>query len=432
MNKIENNFIAENYKNKNALMIKFSVIFTVLLIPVVTYLVILNINPSLKYYLDNYEGIKDAFGVNVLASTFEITFLSWMSLSLFVIGFSMIVFLKPFLNSKLNNNYKLSYIITIAAFAVFAVVIEAISEYGYSRFYNLFEFLVQEEISSNFSGSLESMKEHFKEMYSNGFKYKWSTDTLTWWFAIFKIIAVILCFNIWLKNDNNKKIIIEQPSRSLSQSKIKDFINKFSLNSRKNILFWLIVGTTLVFITPLVFIINMCLINSQMNSLLNWTFIISDLYKTLENGDVSNITKGSYFAIKFLPVIVSGFLIANILISSVAYIQNWRTSNKTFAFEFSVLLIEILCVLIVIAYSAHESQRLTDMWNSGKISFSSEILESKYLIKTYGSLKWQSDTVTEPWMSGLKYISQTIISLSFLATIYVILGVKFKKINENN
>ncbi|WP_339020828.1 hypothetical protein [Spiroplasma endosymbiont of Atherix ibis] len=434
MDKLKDNFIADNYKNKNSLLIKFSVLFVFLFIPTITYLVILSINPSLKYYFNNLNVVEENFGKNVIAYKWEIEIFAWLSISFLIIGIIMSLFLILFLKSKLNSLYKLIYIICIASFAVIAIVFIAISEYSYSKFYNLFEFLYQDENIDLFKNeNIKSMQNVFRDMYKgdngNSYNYKWSTDTLTWWLAIFKIIAVILCFNIWLKNNTNKIFTIENAYRNINKSKIKYFINKFSLNTRKNILFWLIIATTLVFIAPLIYIINISLLSSKMSSMLNWTFIIPDLYKSISGDTVTKI-EGSYFSIKFLPIIVSGFLISNILISSIAYIQNWRSSKKTFAVEFTILIVEILSVLIIIAYSTHEAQRLTGLWNNEKITISPKAYDSKYLEKIYGS--WYSPTTIyqNPWMSGLKYVSQTVISLSFLATIYIILGIRFKKTKE--
>ncbi|WP_338984995.1 hypothetical protein [Spiroplasma endosymbiont of Diplazon laetatorius] len=440
MDKLKEDFLIDEYKNKKLLTFKMLILFAILIVPVVTYLVIININTSLEYYFNNISVVKEYFGKNVVASKFEIIFFAWGSISLFVIGILMIAFLNLFVSLKINKVYKNVYIISIAALAVLSIVFVSISEYSYSKFYNLFEFLSQQGIKDKklFEGNeeIQKMIDEFTKMYSpeegRSFKYKWSTDTLTWWLAIFKIILVILTFNIMLKKSKENKTIVESPSRSISGSKVKEFINKFSLNSRKNILFWLIIGTTIVFITPLVYIINMSIFNTQMNVMLSWTFIIKDLYKSIPEVSelaTSSANNGSYFVIKFLPIIVSGFLISNILISTVAYIQNWKSSKSTFAVEFLILLIEILFVLIIIAYSAHEAQKITHLWNSGEIKISSEAFEFEYLKSTYGH--WDiNNGIPEPWMSGFKYISQTVISLSFLATIYIILGVKFKKLNE--
>ncbi|AUB32138.1 hypothetical protein [Spiroplasma floricola] len=434
MEKLQDNFAVDNYKNKNSLLIKFSVLFVFLFIPTITYLVILNINPSLKYYFANLNVVENNFGKNVIAHKWEIEIFAWLSLSFLIIGLIMTFFLILFLKSKVNSLYKLIYIIFIASFSVIAIVFIAISEYSYSKFYNLFEFLSQDENADLFKNEdIKNMQDVFMDMYKgengNSYKYKWSTDTLTWWLAIFKIIAVILCFNVWLKHNKTKIFTIENTYGNINRSITKDFLNKFSLNTRKNIQFWLIIATTLVFITPLIYIINMSLLSSKMNSMLNWTFIIPDLYKSVSTDSVINI-EGSYFSIKFLPIIVSGFLISNILISSIAYIQNWKSSKKTFAVEFAILLVEILSILIIIAYSTHEVQRLTNLWNKELIQINPNAYESKYLESVYGSWYSPQSIYPSPWMSGLKYISQTVISLSFLATIYIILGVRFKKIKE--
>ncbi|QHX37045.1 hypothetical protein [Spiroplasma sp. BIUS-1] len=429
MDKIQDIFAVDKFKNKKQLLTKTLIVFALLFIPTITYLVILSINPSLKHYFDNISVVKDNFGKNVISNEFVMYFFAWGSFSFLVVGTIMTSFLILVLKSKTKDLYKLSYIILIAFFAVSSIVLSAISEHSYTKFYNLFEFLAQGKVSSNIK-EISDMSNFFSEMYGDK-KYKWSSDTLLWWLTILKIIVVILCFNIWLKNNNQKSLLSNDVvSRNLNQSKVKDFLNKFSLTSRKNILFWLIIGTSLVFVAPLVYIINMSLHGTQMNTMLNWTFIVSDLYKPMSGESIATVSNSSYFAIKILPIIVSGFLIANILISSVAYIQNWKSSRRTFAIEFYILLLEIMLVLIVIAYSAHEAQRITNLWNTNAIGINNEALSNTYLQSVYGNFK-AGNTIPEPWVSGLKYISQTVISLSFLATIYTILGVKFKKINEN-
>ncbi|AGR42512.1 hypothetical protein [Spiroplasma diminutum] len=431
MNKSLDNFVIEKFKNSAKLIRRFTIVFLLLLIPTVTYIVIININKALDYYFDNIDIIKENFGRNVIVSYSSIMINSWVSLSLIISALIMIAFLGLILKAKISDFKKISYIVIIGFLAILSIVLIAVSEFSYSRFYYLYDFLINndEGLKLENDDAIEKLRLGFIEIYGKGItKFKWSNDSLTWWLAILKIIFVILFFSIWLRNNKNNNQILTV-SKSINRSGIKELISKFSLNDTKNILFWLIIGTTLVFITPLIYIINMSVFNSKMGSMLNWTFIVTDLYKNIDTLSSETI-KSSYFVIKFLPIIVSGFLISNILISIVAYVQNWNRSKYSFAMQYILLLVEIIFVLIVIAYSSHEAQKITNYWNQGTITIPKIALESKYLKEVYG-FPFINNEMPDPWLSGLKYISQTIISISFLATIYIILGVKFKKVSNN-
>ncbi|WP_339030043.1 hypothetical protein [Spiroplasma endosymbiont of Cantharis nigra] len=437
---MENNrdkFKIDKFKVNNNLVFKFLLLFLILSIQAITFLVIININNSLKYYLNHLDVVKTNFGKNLVVSQFEIETLMWVSISFLIIGFILIGFLKLFLRQQFSNYYKALYIMIIAMFAVLSIVLEAISEYSYSKFYNLFDFLSQKDNSIFESEAIKEMQEVFYSMSikNTGNKYKWASDSTTWWLAVIKIIAVILFLTIWFKNQQYNKVAIKRSNfKENSGSKFKELVKKFSLNNSKNISFWLIIATALVFLPPLAYIINMTIFGTKMNSMLNWTFIVKDLYKSVTYNGISieemNITN-SYFAIKFLPIIISSFLMASIFIFITAYIKNWNTSKSTFTFQFIILLIEILSVLVAITYSSHQAQKITNLWNNGTFKVNPKALSFNYLKNTYGFPFDNNNLISEPWMSGLKYISQTIISLSFLSTIYTILFIKYKKIQNN-
>ncbi|WP_342258780.1 hypothetical protein [Spiroplasma endosymbiont of Dioctria linearis] len=437
---MENNrdkFKIDKFKVNNNLVFKFLLLFLILSIQSITFLIIININESLNYYLNHLDVVKNNFGKNLVVSQFEIEILMWVSISFLIIGFILIGFLKLFLKQQFSNYYKALYIMIIAMFAVLSIVLEAISEYSYSKFYNLFDFLSQKDNSIFESEAIKEMQDVFYNMSikSTGNKYKWASDSTTWWLAVIKIIAVILFLTIWFKNQQYNKVAIKRSNfKENSGSKFKELVKKFSLNNSKNISFWLIIATALVFLPPLAYIINMTIFGTKMNSMLNWTFIVKDLYKSVTYNGISieevNITN-SYFAIKFLPIIISGFLMASIFIFITAYVKDWNTSKSTFTFQFIILLIEILSVLVAITYSSHESQRITNLWNNGTFKVNPNALSFNYLKNTYGFPFDSDNLISEPWMSGLKYISQTIISLSFLSTIYTILFIKYKKIQNN-
>ncbi|ALD66879.1 hypothetical protein [Spiroplasma cantharicola] len=429
-------FKIDNFKVSNKLMFKFLLLFLILSIQAVTFLVIININYSLKYYLNNLDVVKENFGKNLFVNKFEIEVLMWISMSFLLVGFLSIGFLNLFLKSKFSNYYKVLYIMVIAIFAVLSIVFEAISEYSYSKFYNLFDFLSQKDNTIFESESVKKMQEVFYNMSikNSGNKYKWASDSITWWLAVIKIIAVIFSFTIWFKGPQSNKLKITGYNFKESQgSKFNALVKKFSLNNSKNISFWLIIATALVFLPPLAYIVNMSIFSTKMNSMLNWTFIVKDLYKSVSYNGISieeiNL-ENSYFAIKFLPIIISGFLMASIFIFITAYVKNWNTSKSTFTFQFIILLVEILSVLVAITYSSHEAQRITNLWNNGTFEISPIALKYSYLKETYGFPFDKNNQISEPWMSGLKYISQTIISLSFLSTIYTILFIKYKKLQK--
>ncbi|AGR41642.1 hypothetical protein [Spiroplasma taiwanense] len=425
---------------------KTLVIFLILITPTISFIIVYYMNPAINFYFNYFILIEKNFGPSVIVTKMSMLFFMWAAFAIFILTL-IFIFLIPFIfGKKIKLTIKVAFTILITLLLILSIIFSSISEYNYSRFHVFYIFLAKQNINKPFVEELFFLQKKFSEIYysENGIniiQYRWTSDTFTWWICIFKIMVIIIYFAILLNSleiKKQEKIEATSIRKNLDQSKLSYFLNKLVINNSKNISAWLISATFLVFLPQLIFISIMSIFNSEINSLLNWSTIAPDLIKS-QDVNLSSLTNSnvSNFIIKSLPIIISGFLMGTICIFFLVYTKGWNTNNLFFKLQFLIMFIEIILIISITTYSSNQIQHIVEIWNDNKIGIelNKYFAENNEIFLTLKEMLGttfinSNNIVKNPWLSGLQYASQSIISISFILTVYIILGFKLLKINK--
>ncbi|ASP28732.1 hypothetical protein SCORR_v1c09600 [Spiroplasma corruscae] len=407
-------------KVKKASIFKMAFIFILLLIPSFLFISILIINDSFNQYRIYYDTLQDYFQSYDLPKYNTIITLVWFSIALYMFIILIIFFIPRILNKKISIKLKHLIIFIIALLLVICFIVFSVGEYNYSRFYQMYAFVANTDIYTD-NNSLEKIVSIFKKNYSNRLIYGWTTDTMTWWLCLIKVIITIIYFSFFSNKLEIRKQKINYVKKDFGQEKLSSALSKLTLNNKKNISFWILLSALAVFIPHFIYVVAISLTNSSLNSMLSWTFIGLEL---LNKKDLFDNT--SQFAIKSLPIIISGFMIATICVLSVLYIKKDAINYKFLMIQFIILFIEVILLIGVNFFSMHELNNIYNFWKSND---QSEIIKSNnYLYQIYGSAFLNSDgTVKDFFLYGIKYVSHGIITFSLFITSYIIIGTKLLK-----
>ncbi|AKU80288.1 hypothetical protein [Spiroplasma turonicum] len=414
-----NTFDTSN-KVKRSSILKMAFVFTLLVIPQVLFIIILYLNNSFDIYKNNYETLQNYF-INLSLPTYNLIMISaWFGTSIYIISIIFILFLDKLLNKTKLNKMKHTVIVGLGSLIIMSFLITSVSEYNYSKFFQMYSYVSNSNID-NANPVLENVIEKLKNNYNEKTIYGWATDTMTWWLCLVKVTITIIYFSFFSNSLEKKKLNTSHIKKVFGQEKFSTILSSLSLNSKKNISLWIILSALAVFIPHFIYVITISIHNNSLNSMLNWTFSGLEL---INKSDLSQ--NYSQFAIKNLPIITSGFMIATICVLGVIYFKKEEINYKFLITQFIILFIEVIFLISVNTYSMHKLNEIYNYWNENNLSHF--INTNEYLYKKLGSSFINSDgTIKDFFLYGIKYVSHAIITFSLFITSYVIIGTKLIK-----
>jgi len=430
-------------------------VFMLISVPSFTFIGIFYSNKNLLEYFENYQTIIKYFGDDVTPSENLMKTFLWTGFALLLFSI-LLLFFMPFivLNKRINLHVKASYFGILMLFIILSVFAFSVAEYYYSCFYDLFIFIAKSKNLDSIHSDLKDLFKTFTASFGdgNGKKYQWTTTISTWWFNLFKVMVIIIFLSLFSNNvmnsNESKKTenliqYISTRKTGVGQSKLVNLLNKLTINNNRNISLWLIIASFLVFIPQLIYIISLSVTDGEILSLLNWTYILPSLVKSFKSFDsfnnlVSN-TGSSFFMVAVLPIITTSFLMATMCIFIIFYIKGWKINKLFFISQFSILFIEIILVVVVNAYSVYKLNLLVDFWNTDLISQINDNSQQKETLEAFRNIfgdsflydsKQIKSHINYLWLPGNQFISQVVISTTFIFFTYIILITKIIKTNK--
>ncbi|AKX34672.1 hypothetical protein SLITO_v1c10610 [Spiroplasma litorale] len=416
-------------KIKKSTVFKMAFVFSLLLIPQFLFIAIMYLNESFSEYGKHYQVLESYFEDYFLPSHLLILLAAWVSTAVSFVAVIFIIFMRKILNRKISKKYKHIIIFALASIIVISFIINSISEYNYSRFHQMYSYLSNSDLDIK-NKELKDLVDVFKTNYKNNIIFGWTSDTMTWWLCLVKVIISIIYFSFLSNSLEHKKINKEYTKKNFEQEKISNILSNLSLNNKKNISLWILLSAIAVFIPHFIYVISISLHDTSLNSMLNWTFNgLQLLNKT------TAFQSSSQFAIKSLPIVISGFMIATMSVISVIYIKKEEINYRFLLIQFIILFIEVILLISINTYSMHKLNEIYNYWKEN--DYSKMVSSNSYLSNILGDSFLNEDgSVKDFFLYGIKYVSHAIITFGLFITSYIIIGTKllknFKKSNKIN
>lgn len=435
-------------QKKNIIYNQLIFIFAILVIfsPTILFLFIIFLNPNFSIYIKNYEYISSEFPGWPSPNYLWIIASSFIGLVLLIVAIIIVCFLNKMYNTRKTSNYGM-VIMNFSYLLIFllAAISFAIAEYCYSKFNLLFGFL--SKINFSFiSDNIKSIQQEIHTNTNNEVVYNWTGGTITWWVLFVRVEVIVLGYiliqnltQINLDKHHGQSINNEVKKDNVGNNVIAKLYNKLFVSSEKCISIWLIITTTLILLPQFVFVIRLSTNGDRIKSILEWTFIVPSLTKNMpimnEYNSTIQVQSINSFVVTELPIIFVAFSFATCLIFFAIFIKGWKYNKRIFLTQFILQIIEVVFTTIITTIAMWSLNNLVEQWNnSNTIDAIVKIKDDKVagvLISLFGDpSKTLTHKVTYMWLYGIEYISEVVITLAFISTIYPILGYKILKMNK--
>ncbi|QEH62370.1 hypothetical protein SCHIN_v1c11770 [Spiroplasma chinense] len=415
--------------------IKACLIFAFIFIPSIAFIGIVYANPNFKLYVNNFSTFREVFDKSIVPSKNLIFTLIWVGLGLVLLALIIIIFTKQLLVLIDKSIFwKNVHFVLIVTLLVCASICFAFAAYSYSLFYDLYVYLANVSQGDHVldNEKMAQIAQKFSVNFAKTKNFKWSDENLTWWVCLFQILMVIIYFSAFYSNLDRKQDdeieSLASVKKNLDQSKVAKLIGRLSINNNKNVSIWLIISTMIVFIPQFIFVIKLSMQNSYIHSLLDWTFKAPYLLQVEDLNEFDRF-KSLRFTVSHLPIIATGFLLATMCIFGLVYFKGIKATKGFFITQFVILFIELICVISVNTYVMYEINSIVKFWNdNGLIEKLSKYQDNFANIEDVRNNIFEQEVVKYPWLRGQQYVSQVLISVTFVIVTYTILGSKMKKL----
>lgn len=388
-------------------------IFIITMSPLFIFIYITLNNPNLNFYYEHYDIINQYINV---PSKIQITGLLWTSFGISIATLVILVFFKPLVTmNHLSHKRQFLIIILIVFSFIFALLLGALSQYNYAQFESFFKY--EAATKNNKVEAMVEISNFFTESSKND-TYHWQSITTVWW-TLFIQLMFIFGILVALQNkvfyehsvdDIEKYITYNSRTKNITSKRLFKKISLAFSMTDKTLSLWMVLIAVITIFPQLIFTIILTSPNTNIHSVLDWTYnmnallqdyqgvdVINDAYKQLMQGT----TFGSFFLVNSLPIIMAGITFSTTFFFISVTIRGEKNSNFIFSLQYFVLFIELIGFTAFGIYTKIETNELARLWSTNEQTSTS----SKYLIAVenmVGPEDWKNIIALHP-MNGIQY-----------------------------